>query len=261
MLISRGLDLPWDAGLFAAPDQPVLVYTGSDAQPPAVAAPLEVVRLDDPEPAAVMRDLRARGVRALLCEGGPRLSRALLAAGVVDELFLTLASLLTGMPMRRASSKETTWMRRSRWRSRGSCAMTTSSTSATASAMTDDALSRAHEIATDWLGGLRERPVRAEGDPDGLRGALPELREEPSAVVEALAAAAGPGLVASAGPRYFGFVTGGALPAALAADWLTSAWDQNAALYSMSPAAATAESTALAWCRELLGLPTAPPAG
>jgi riboflavin biosynthesis pyrimidine reductase len=96
VLLSRSLDLPWDAGLFAAPDQPVLVYTGSDAEPPGVAAPLEVVRLEDPSPARALADLRARGVRALLCEGGPTLNRALLAAGVVDELFLTLTPLLAG---------------------------------------------------------------------------------------------------------------------------------------------------------------------
>ncbi len=96
MLLSRSLDLPWDAGLFAAPDQPVLVYTGSDAEPPGVAAPLEVVRLEDPSPARALADLRARGVRALLCEGGPTLNRALLAAGVVDELFLTFSPLLAG---------------------------------------------------------------------------------------------------------------------------------------------------------------------
>jgi riboflavin-specific deaminase-like protein len=94
--ISRTLDLPWDAGLFAAAGQPVLVYTGADATAPAVAAALEVVRLADPSPGAVLGDLRARGVRALLCEGGPTLNRALLAAGVVDELFLTLAPLLAG---------------------------------------------------------------------------------------------------------------------------------------------------------------------
>jgi glutamate/tyrosine decarboxylase-like PLP-dependent enzyme len=121
--------------------------------------------------------------------------------------------------------------------------------------MTDDALARAHELATEWLDTLRERPVDAAGDPAGLRGPLPEHGEDPAAVVEALAKAAAPGLVASAGPRYFGFVTGGALPAALAADWLTSAWDQNAGLHSMSPAAADAETAVLAWCRELLGLP------
>ncbi len=121
--------------------------------------------------------------------------------------------------------------------------------------MTADALARARELATAWLDGLGERPVRAAGDPEGLRLPLPEEGEEPAAVIDALAAAAEPGLVASAGPRYFGFVTGGALPAALAADWLTSAWDQNAALHVMSPAAAVAEATALGWCRELLGLP------
>ena len=96
VLLSRGLDLPWDAGLFAAPDQPVLVYTGSDGQPPSVAAPVELVRLRDPSPAAALADLRARGVRALLCEGGPTLFGALLAGGLVDELFLTLTPQLTG---------------------------------------------------------------------------------------------------------------------------------------------------------------------
>lgn len=96
VLLSRSLDLPWDAGLFAAADQPVLLYTGSDAAVPAVAAPVEVVRLADPAPAAALADLRARGVRALLCEGGPTLNRALLAGDLVDELFLTLPPLLAG---------------------------------------------------------------------------------------------------------------------------------------------------------------------
>jgi riboflavin biosynthesis pyrimidine reductase len=96
VLISRSLRLPWDAGLFAAADQPVLVYTEADAQPPATAAPLELVRLAECTPEIALRDLRGRGVRALLCEGGPTLNRALLAAGLVDELFLTLAPLLTG---------------------------------------------------------------------------------------------------------------------------------------------------------------------
>jgi riboflavin biosynthesis pyrimidine reductase len=114
VLLSRSLDLPWDAGLFAAADQPVLVYTSAggappvadpargegatpdEAAPPAVAAPLEVVRLPEATPEAALADLRARGVRSLLCEGGPTLNRALLAAGAVDELFLTLAPLLGG---------------------------------------------------------------------------------------------------------------------------------------------------------------------
>jgi riboflavin biosynthesis pyrimidine reductase len=96
VLISRGLDLPWDAGLFAAADQPILVYTGSDTEPPDVAAPLELVRLPEPTPAAALGDLRGRGVRALLCEGGPTLGRALLASGLVDELFVTFSPLLAG---------------------------------------------------------------------------------------------------------------------------------------------------------------------
>ena len=97
VLLSRSLDLPWDAGLFAAADQPVLIYTGpGEAVQPAVAAPVELVRLPDPALAAVLADLRARGVAALLCEGGPTLNRALLEARVVDELFLTLAPVLTG---------------------------------------------------------------------------------------------------------------------------------------------------------------------
>ena len=76
-----------------------------DAAPPEVAAPLELVRLADPTPAAALRDLRARGVRALLCEGGPTLNRALLAAGLVDELFLTLAPLLAGNARRAADRR------------------------------------------------------------------------------------------------------------------------------------------------------------
>ena len=74
-------------------------------------------------------------------------------------------------------------------------------------------------------------------------------------MVEDLAAAADAGLVASAGPRFFGFVIGGSLPASLGADWLTSAWDQNAGLYVISPAAAVAEEVAGNWLIELLGLP------
>ena len=61
--------------------------------------------------------------------------------------------------------------------------------------------------------------------------------------------------VANAGPRYFGFVTGGALPASLAANWLAGAWDQNAHFVIGSPIAAALEDTALAWVREILDLP------
>jgi glutamate/tyrosine decarboxylase-like PLP-dependent enzyme len=74
-------------------------------------------------------------------------------------------------------------------------------------------------------------------------------------VVAGLARAAEPGLVANGGGRYFGFVVGGSIPAALAADWLTAAWDQNAGLYVLSPAAAVVEEIAGGWVAELLGLP------
>jgi riboflavin-specific deaminase-like protein len=96
VLISRRFDIPWEAGLFAAPDQPVLIYTATDGDVPDVAAPVEVVTLPEATPAAALADLRARGVRALLSEGGPTLFHGLLEAGLVDELFLTVSPLLTG---------------------------------------------------------------------------------------------------------------------------------------------------------------------
>ncbi|HET9736944.1 MAG TPA: dihydrofolate reductase family protein [Solirubrobacteraceae bacterium] len=99
VVITRSFDIPWEAGLCQAPEQPVLIYAGPDAgEPPATPAPVEVVRLEDPTPAAALADLRARGVRALLSEGGPTLARALVADGLLDELFLTVAPLLTGDP-------------------------------------------------------------------------------------------------------------------------------------------------------------------
>ena len=122
-------------------------------------------------------------------------------------------------------------------------------------------LRRVAELAAEHLGGLGERPVNATATTAELRaalgGPLPEIGEAPEQVIEALAAGAASGLVASPGPRYFGFVTGGSLPAALAADWLTSAWDQNTMLFVMSPAAAVAEETVAGWVLDLLDLPRA----
>ena len=120
-------------------------------------------------------------------------------------------------------------------------------------------LRRTAELATSFLEGLDERPVGRPVDLAALRaamgGPLPDVGEDPISIVEALAHDADPGIVATAGPRYFGFVIGGSQPAALAADWLTSTWDQNAAAYVISPAAAVAEEVAHGWLVDLLGLP------
>jgi glutamate/tyrosine decarboxylase-like PLP-dependent enzyme len=120
-------------------------------------------------------------------------------------------------------------------------------------------LERAHALASAYLRDVAERPVAGTVDAAALRaalgGPLPAAGEDPWTVVETLGAAADPGLVATAGPRYFGFVIGGALPAALGADWLATAWDQNAAMYVMSPAAAIVEDIVGGWLVDLLGLP------
>jgi glutamate/tyrosine decarboxylase-like PLP-dependent enzyme len=84
---------------------------------------------------------------------------------------------------------------------------------------------------------------------------LPEVPADPVAVIAALAAAAEPGLVKTQSGRFFGFVVGGSAPAALAADWLTAAWDQNAGLFVLAPAASVVEEVAAEWLTQLLGLP------
>ena len=120
-------------------------------------------------------------------------------------------------------------------------------------------LTRTAELANDFLDRLPTRPVARPVDLEKLRtalgGPLPEGPRAPIDVTEQLARGAEPGLVGTAGPRYFGFVVGGSLPAAVAADWLTSAWDQNTGLYALSPAAAVAEEVAAAWLLEVFGLP------
>jgi len=122
-------------------------------------------------------------------------------------------------------------------------------------------LRRTAEIAGDFLESLDERTVWPPASVDELRralgGPLPSEPTDPLTVVEELAAAADRGVVAMPGGRYFGFVIGGSVPAALAADWLTSVWDQNAGLVVGGPAAAIAEEVAGEWLKELFGLPPA----
>jgi glutamate/tyrosine decarboxylase-like PLP-dependent enzyme len=117
----------------------------------------------------------------------------------------------------------------------------------------------AAERACAYLKHVDEAPVapRAESIADLARlgGDLPDCGEDPLAVVQLLDQYAAPATVANSGGRFFGFVNGGALPAAAGASWLVSAWDQNAAMHVMSPAAAQLEATALGWVCELLGLP------
>ncbi len=119
-------------------------------------------------------------------------------------------------------------------------------------------LHRTLELATAFLGTVTERPVGAPADYntllDAIGGPLEDLPADPLAILDELAAWAEPALVATAGPRYFGFVIGGVLPAALAADWLTSAWDQPAFSFVTSPAAAVVEEVCRRWLADLLGL-------
>jgi riboflavin-specific deaminase-like protein len=98
VLVSGRLDLPWDAPLFTAGGGRVLIFTASEAEPPETATSLRVVRHEGQvDLTAALRHLREeRGVRALLCEGGPHLHSQLWAAGLVDELFLTTAPRMTG---------------------------------------------------------------------------------------------------------------------------------------------------------------------
>ena len=120
-------------------------------------------------------------------------------------------------------------------------------------------LQRTAEIASDFLETLDERPVAPTLGRDALLaalgGPLPESGKPAMEVIEDLVRSADAGVVGMAGPRFFGFVIGGSLPAALAADWLTSTWDQNAGLFIAGPSASVVEEVVGSWLVELLGLP------
>ncbi len=122
-----------------------------------------------------------------------------------------------------------------------------------------DVLNRAHEIASRYLDDVAARHVNATATRaallQALGGPLPQGPSDPLLVLEDLVEKADPGIVASAGPRYFGFVTGGAVPVTVAADWLASAWDQNACLYVLSPAISVMEDVVAGWLLEMLDFP------
>ena len=122
-----------------------------------------------------------------------------------------------------------------------------------------DALTFAAHAARAWLDGLDARPVNATASLETLRaqfgGPLPAAPSAPAEVIAHLNEAAQDGLLGSAGGRFYAWVIGGGLESALAADWLVSTWDQNAALYPCGPAVAVIEEIAGEWLKELFDLP------
>jgi glutamate/tyrosine decarboxylase-like PLP-dependent enzyme len=122
-----------------------------------------------------------------------------------------------------------------------------------------NALDHAHEHARAWLSSLDDRPVPSQASVEevveALGSELPEQGSDPADVVDLLAKACDAGLTGMPSGRFFGFVIGGTHPAALAADWLVSAWDQNSALRRVTPAHSAVEDVTSAWLVDLLGLP------
>jgi glutamate/tyrosine decarboxylase-like PLP-dependent enzyme len=120
-------------------------------------------------------------------------------------------------------------------------------------------LEQAFLSARDWLEGLDERPVEARAKLTELRarfeGPLPDFGTAPDDVVSHLVTDTKDGLLGSAGGRFYAWVIGGGLDSALAADWLVSTWDQNAALYGCGPVTAVIEEVAGEWLKELFDLP------
>jgi glutamate/tyrosine decarboxylase-like PLP-dependent enzyme len=124
----------------------------------------------------------------------------------------------------------------------------------------EESLARAAEHARAWLSSVGTRRVAPSVTADQLApvfgGPLPAHGCDPADVIDILAEGAEPGLMAMPSGRFFGWVIGGTFPAGLAADWLVSAWDQNAAMRYATPATAAIEEAAGGWLLELLGLPS-----
>jgi hypothetical protein len=125
----------------------------------------------------------------------------------------------------------------------------------------DDLLARTQRHAADFLNNLDRQPVCATATLGELRHrlgvALNDEGMSPTEVVDDLVAATADGHLGSAGGRFFAWVIGGAVPSALAADWLVSTWDNNAALYACGPASAVVEEVAGDWVKDILNLPAA----
>jgi glutamate/tyrosine decarboxylase-like PLP-dependent enzyme len=121
------------------------------------------------------------------------------------------------------------------------------------------ALDAAASHARRWLESVPDRPVPPTRGADELRQgfgeSIPEGGSDPAAVIGTLAEMTEPGLMAIASGRFFGWVMGGTLPAALAADWLVSAWDQNAGMRTATPGVVAAEEAAARWLLDILDLP------
>src|SRR5215212_5442635 len=121
----------------------------------------------------------------------------------------------------------------------------------------ESVLDLAHRHALSFLHGIGDRHAGARATHDELMAALrvplSDAGEGANSVIEALAAEAERGTVGNVGPRYFGFVIGGSIPVSLAADWMTSTWDQNAGMFSTSPLASAAEEIAAEWLLDLFG--------
>src|SRR5262245_38234775 len=121
----------------------------------------------------------------------------------------------------------------------------------------DELWRKAAESAIRYRGAIAQ-PRRTAGPRemfDAFREPLPETPSEPGEVIDRLVERAEPGLRAMTGPRFFGWVIGASHPVGVAADWLTSAWGQNAGNHFAAPAAAAAEAVAAGWLLELLDLP------